>query len=98
MKLNEAFKSAREGNFVTNQYFDSTQSMHYWNGNFYYEDGAVVTQEFLETQEFATNSEWYVKIPKEKVDVERLNKVHIDSRGLMLYTRAGYEQCVKKRK
>lgn len=96
MKLNEAFRSARGGNFVTNQYFDSDQSMHYWNGKFYYEDGAVVTQEFLETQKFATEGEWRICIPVEKVDRERLNKVHIDSRGMMLDSKSGYQQCVLK--
>ena len=96
LTLDEAFKAARKGNFVTNEYFSEDQSMHYWNGKFYYEDGAIVTKEFLETQDFATKGRWFICIPAEKVDKERLNKVHIDAKGMMLYTKAGYQQCVLK--
>lgn len=47
MNLDEALLSAKNGNFVTNEYFGHTQSLHYYNGKFYYEDGAVVPKEFL---------------------------------------------------
>ena len=51
------------------------------------EDGAVVTQEFLETQKFATEGEWRICIPVEKVDKETFmakfkeifNRYNIDS-------------------
>ena len=36
MNLKEAFISAREGNFVTSTMFDRNQSMHYYNGKYYY--------------------------------------------------------------
>ena len=94
MNLQEALESAVKGNFVTNQYFDSDQSMHYWNGKFYYEDGAVVTEEFLSKQRFAMEGKWRICIPAEKVDRERLQKVHVDSKGMMLDSKAGYQQCV----
>ena len=93
MNLKEALQAARKGNFVTNQYFSSDESLHYWNGKFYYEDGAVVTWDFLAEQRFATEGEWSICIPVEKVDKDRLHKVHIDSNGLMLYGN-GYMQCV----
>lgn len=96
LTLDDALASAKEGHFVTNSYFSSDQSMHYWNGKFYYEDGAVVTKEFLKKQQFAIKGGWAICISKHRVDKERLNKVHIDSNGMMLYTKAGYQQCVLK--
>lgn len=96
LNLDAALLSAKEGHFVTNSYFSSDQSMHYWNGKFYYEDGAVITKEFLKKQRFAINGGWAICISKHRVDTERLNKVHIDAKGMMLYTKAGYQQCVLK--
>ena len=47
MNLREAFISAKEGNFVTSSMFDKNQSMHWYNGKYYYEDGAAVPEEFF---------------------------------------------------
>lgn len=95
MNLKEALQAAKQGNFVTNEHFSEDESLHYWNRKFYYEDGAIVPRYFLENEKFATEGEWSICIPVEKVDKERLHKVHIDSKGLMLYGR-GYMECVKK--
>lgn len=93
MNLIEALESARNGNFVTNRYFSEDQTLHYWNGKFYYEDGAVVTYDFLRRQEFAMNGEWTVCIPVDKVNREKLGKMHRESGSLML-TNGSYMECI----
>jgi len=62
MTLQEAFKSCGQGNIVSHSSFDQSQSMHYFNGEFYYEDGACLTGHiaWMESQEWAQQG-WYVK-------------------------------------
>lgn len=97
MKLLEAFKSAREGNFISHTYFDEKQSMHEFKYELFYEDGANLTInggiEFLEQQEWAKEG-WYIKFPKEKVDIEKLKKLHEDSKTIMLKYGQSYEDCI----
>ena len=92
MSLNGALTSAKAGNFVSNQYFSSDQSLHYYKGKFYYEDGAVVTREFLETQDFAKGETWYTKKPFNEVDNCKLEEMHLKSNGCML-SGTSYEEC-----
>ena len=92
MNLQEALSSARDGNFVTNAYFDSDQSLHYYKGDYYYEDGAVVTDEFLGEQEFATKGTWRVAIPKEDIDADKLKTMHEKNKGYMLQS-GSYMDC-----
>lgn len=94
MNLVEACVSAREGNFVTNDYFGPDQSMHYYNGTLYYEDGAVVTDEFLHSQEFAVIGKWRVSIPKENVDFDKLKAMH-KKNGHMMLSSGSYMDCQK---
>lgn len=94
MNLKEALLSAKDGNFVTNEYFDYTQSLHYYNGKFYYEDGAVVPEEFLHSQDFAINGEWSIAIQKEDIDFDKLKSMHDRSRGYMLSSDS-YMDCKK---
>jgi hypothetical protein len=97
MKLLEACQSAREGNFVSHKYFDTKQSMHEYNYNLYYEDGANLTSnggmEFLEKEDWAKDG-WYIKYPKEKVDKEKLRKLHDNNNGLMFMDNQSYEDCI----
>lgn len=95
MNLHEALQSAREGNFVTSEYFSHDQSMHYYRGNLYYEDGAVVSDEFLYEQDFAVNGAWTVSIPKENVDFDKLKAMHEKNKGFMLQT-GSYMECRKE--
>ena len=76
MDLREAFISAKEGNFVTSSMFDRNQSMHWYNGKYYYEDGAVVPEEFLYKEDWAIGYPWEIIIPKEKVDFAKLKSMH----------------------
>lgn len=92
MNLEEALRSAKEGNFVTNEYFDSSQSLHYYNGKFYYEDGAVIPEEFLDSQDFAVNGKWSIAIKREDIDFGKLKSMHDKSRGYML-TSGNYMDC-----
>lgn len=94
MNLKEALLSAKDGNFVTNEYFDHTQSLHYYNGKFYYEDGAVVPKEFLHSQDFAINGEWSIVIQKDDIDFGKLKSMHDRSKGYMLSSDS-YMDCKK---
>lgn len=94
MNLHEALDAAYKGNFVTNQYFSYDQSLHYYDGKYYYEDGAVVTAEYLETQRFATHGEWSIVIPKNKVNFKKLKTMHKNSGELML-RKGSYMDCRK---
>lgn len=94
MNLDEALLSAKNGNFVTNEYFGHTQSLHYYNGKFYYEDGAIIPKEFLCSQEFAINGEWSIAIQKEDIDFDKLKSIHDKSRGYMLSS-GSYMDCKK---
>ena len=94
MNLREALLAAKDGNFVTNEYFDHTQSLHYYNGKYYYEDGAVVPEEFLNSQDFAINGRWNIAIEKRNIDFDKLKSMHEESRGYML-TDGSYMDCGK---
>ena len=93
MNLKEALISAREGNFVTSTRFDSNESLHYYKGKYYYEDGAVVTEEFLFNADWTVQHPWEIRIPKEKVDFDKLKKMHDESKGYMLQERS-YMDCI----
>lgn len=95
MNLDEALLSAKNGNFVTNQYFDKDQSLHYYNGEFYYEDGAVVTPKFLRNQNFATNCSWSIAIKNHEIDFEKLKVIHDSNKDYMLIDES-YMDCRKK--
>lgn len=94
MNLNDALLSAKGGNFVTNEYFDHTQSLHYYNGKFYYEDGAVVPEKFLHSQDFAINGKWSIAIQKEDIDFYKLKSIHDKNKGYML-SLGSYMDCKK---
>ena len=95
MTLVEALIAAREGNFVTNEYFSADQSLHYWKGKNYYEDGAIVPDDFLENQDFAINGDWRVFADRAAVDFNKLNEMHYESGGSML-TKKSYNDCIIK--
>lgn len=94
MNLQEALISAKDGNFVTNEYFGHTQSLHYYRGKYYYEDGAVVPGEFLNSQDFAINGKWSISIEKENINFDKLKSIHESNRGYML-TSSSYMDCRK---
>lgn len=92
MTLKEALQSAKDGNFVTNEHFDRNQSLHYYNGQFYYEDGAVVTPDFLYAQDFAVNGAWKISIRKENVNRNKLHDMHENNKGYTLQS-GSYHEC-----
>ena len=92
MNLIEALESAREGNFVTHEIFDSEQSLHFYNHKYYYEDGAVIPDDYLYSQDWAVKRPWFIKIPKNEIDTEILKKMHEKSKGYMLQD-GSYEDC-----
>lgn len=96
MKIEEALKLAKEGNFLSNQYFTEEQSLHFYNGNFYYEDGAVLNDRTLDEikQEDWAKEKWYIKYPKEKVDTDKLLVLHEEGKNRMLQNKS-YEDCIQ---
>lgn len=94
LSIREALQYAKDGCFVTSQIFSSDQSLHYWDGKFYYEDGAVVTEEFFDSQDWATVVPWRVVAFKDEVDFALLNKMHERNRGYMV-TDGSYMAAIK---
>lgn len=94
MNLEEALLSAKDGNFVTNEYFSHDQSLHYHRGKYYYEDGAVVPVEFLQSQDFAINGKWSIVIYKDNIDFDKLKSMH-DKNGSYMLSSGSYMDCRK---
>jgi hypothetical protein len=96
MTFNEACLSCSEGNFVSHRNFDSSQSMHEYKTDLYYEDGANLTHhlDWLENEEWAKDG-WYIKYNKDQVDKDKLDKMHKDNKGYMLQ-KGTYEDCIRK--
>lgn len=81
------------GCFMTNEHFGAEESMHYYNGKYYYEDGAVVSESYMETLNKEFGDTWYIKYTPDKVDVKKLSGVHRANDGYVLVT-GSYENCV----
>ena len=94
MNLYEALNSAEEGNFVTHRTFGADQSLHYYSGKYYYEDGAgFVSADFLESQDWAREG-WCIKYAADRIDREELQRIHENNRGYVL-PEGSYESCLK---
>jgi len=96
MELEEAIKSCREGNFVTHRAFDSTQSMHAYKGELYYEDGANLSNQmdWIESQKLFEEG-WHVKFISEHVNKDNLREMHMRNKRYMLID-CSYEECINR--
>ena len=84
------------GFFVTHCNFSSFESMHEFDGNIYYEDGANLTTSGLLLNPFDwMESGWRIKATPDKVNFEKLRNMHEGSKGLMLAD-SSYEECIMK--
>ena len=81
------------GCFMTNVHFGAEESMHYYNGKYYYEDGAVVSESYMEMLNKELGDTWYIKYTPDKVDVKKLSGMHRANDGYTLAT-GSYENCV----
>lgn len=88
----EALDSAEEGNFLSNNYFGDEESMHYYKGNYYYEDGPILDEKLIDSLG-KEDWDWYVKYPKEKVNLEKLQEMHSSNRISRIYS-ISYEDCI----
>lgn len=99
MNLTEALASAKEGNFVTNSSFSPDQSLHYHEGKFYYEDGAVLSRDFIDNylrkQPWASMNHWDISIPADEVDRDKLKRMH-DESGTLMLRKGSYMDCRKQ--
>lgn len=94
MSITEAFDLARKGNFMTHERFSPDQSLHFWNGSFYYEDGAMVTIRLLrECDDELFAKGWLIKKPKEKVNFKKLDEMHKKNAPYML-KEGSYEESL----
>lgn len=94
MTLEEALLKAKEGNFITNEYLDTYECIHYYNGKFYYEDGAVIPEDTMYENDYTKNANWRIKFTADQVDKEKLSKMHEKSQGLMLIN-SSYVEAIK---
>lgn len=99
MTLLEAYQECKKGNFVSHKNFDENQSMHEYNNNMYYEDGANLTSgNFDLSNENWAKDGWFIKYNKNEIDLEKLEKKHKDNRHFMLQDGSSYEDCVIRKK
>ena len=94
MTLEEALLKAKEGNFITNEYLDTYESIHYYNGKFYYAAGAVIPEDTMYENDYTKNANWRIKFTADQVDKEKLSKMHEKSQGLMLIN-SSYVEAIK---
>ena len=94
MTLEEALLKAKEGNFITNEYLDTYECIHYYNGKLYYEDGAVIPEDTMYENDYTKNANWRIKFTADQVDKEKLSKMHEKSQGLMLIN-SSYVEAIK---
>lgn len=94
MTLEEALLKAKEGNFITNEYLDTYECIHYYNGKFYYEDGAVIPEDTMYENDYTKNANWRIKFTADQVDKEKLSNMHEKSQGLMLIN-SSYVEAIK---
>ena len=81
------------GCFMTNEHFGAEESMHYYNGKYYYEDGAVVSESYMEILNKEFGDTWCIKYTPDEVDVKKLSDKHRANDGFTLVT-GSYEDCV----
>jgi hypothetical protein len=99
MNADEALEFAEKGNFVTHEGFDSDQSLHYWRGKYYYNDGAIVPPDFIHKNFCETNlyEGWSVKYTPEQIDSQMLDSLHEEFGHLMIGSSGrSYEECYRK--
>lgn len=90
--LTTAVALCKAGYFVQHVDFGSRESMHYYDGSLYYEDGTEVTVQFLTDNNKSEN--WRVKKNPLEVDLIKLRDMHIEAEGMMLDS-GSYEDCFK---
>ena len=99
MTWEEAIKSAQEGNFVSNKNFSSNESMHEWNNELVYEDGAILSGALINImhEEDWSKDGWYIKYTKEQVDRNKLEELHKEFKRCTLSGKnRSYEECIIK--
>ena len=94
MTFAECVDHVIKGFFMTNDSFSEDQSLHFWKGDFYYEDGALLNDKFLESlyEQDWSKEHWHVKKAPYEYDKDKLEKMHIESKGYMLQN-GSYEDC-----
>lgn len=90
--LTTAVALCKAGYFVQHADFSSKESMHYYDGTLYYEEGTVVSIQFLRDSNLGEN--WRVKKNPLEINLMKLRDMHIEANGMMLDA-GSYEECFK---
>lgn len=99
MNIAKAIITCKDGHFMTNNLFGSEQSIHYYNGKIYQEDGSIVDQSLLVKQGWSTHCDWFIKYNKDHINQKKLKEYHIMySKDPIKFTLDGksFEDCINK--
>lgn len=92
--LNDAIVLCNLGFFMTHSNFDSNESMHYYNGRLYYEDGACLTTSGLIEHPLEwMESGWKIKACPHEIDFDKLKEMH-DRAGDKMLSGKSYTDCI----
>lgn len=89
--LATAVALCKAGYFVQHATFGGKESMHYYDAALYYEDGTMVSVQYLTENNLVEN--WRVKKNPLEIDLLKLRDMHIDAQESVL--NGSYEDCFK---
>ncbi len=94
ISLSDACTLCHLGFFVTHKSFDANESMHSFDGNLYYEDGACLTTSgaMIHPSSWMDDG-WIIKADPLHIDFKKLIRMHGLSMGSMLVSDS-YDQCI----
>lgn len=85
MTFQEAkFQMRKTGCWVTCDSFSYDESCHFYRGDFYLEDGAIVTEEAEQNNDCFQNDDWYIKYSADRIDQFGLCLIHEKANGYTL--------------
>lgn len=90
--LTTAIALCKAGYFVQHVDFSRKESMHYYNGALYYEDGTVITVQYLMDNNL--DNGWRIKKNPLEIDLIKLRDLHQKAQGTLLLDES-FEDCFK---
>lgn len=89
--LTTAVSLCKAGYFVQHVQFSNNESMHYYDGKLYFEDGTSVNVQYLQEQELFDH--WRVKKNPLEIDLIKLRNLHAIAEESIL--EGSFEECFK---
>lgn len=90
-----------KGYFMAAEHFSPDQSIHYYHGEYYLEDGAVINYENMFNIEWVTESKYYIlALPKDinKEEYDRLHEIQSHTRSMIDGINESYQKCFTRSK